>query len=87
MKKKSATEKDLHIYLDNEGAFEEEKACHIVYQVLKALEYLHSKNILHLDIKVRINAKYLYFDDTLVYNFFKKARKCSPHESSIVRIT
>lgn len=46
-----ATEKDLHIYLDCEGAFEEEKTCHIVYQVLKALEFLHSKNILHLDIK------------------------------------
>jgi serine/threonine protein kinase len=46
-----ATEKDLHIYLDCEGAFEEEKTCHIIYQVLKALEFLHSKNILHLDIK------------------------------------
>lgn len=48
---KSATEKDLHLYLDCEGAFEEEKAAHIIYQVLKAIEYLHSKQILHLDIK------------------------------------
>ncbi len=47
----SATEKDLHLYLDCEGAFEEEKACQIIFQVLKALEFLHSKHILHLDIK------------------------------------
>lgn len=46
-----ATEKDLHVYLDGEGAFEEEKACEIIYQILKALSFLHSKNILHLDIK------------------------------------
>lgn len=46
-----ATEKDLHIYLDNEGAFEEEQACKIMYQVLKAIEFLHSKQVLHLDIK------------------------------------
>ncbi|CAF0738269.1 unnamed protein product [Brachionus calyciflorus] len=46
-----AAEKDLHIYLDTEGAFEEEKACEIVYQILKALRFLHSKNVLHLDIK------------------------------------
>lgn len=51
VKLKSATEKDLHLYLDCEGAFEEEKAAHIIYQVLKAIEYLHSKQILHLDIK------------------------------------
>ena len=49
---RSATEKDLHIYLDCEGAFDEDKACHIIYQVLKAIEFLHSKQILHLDIKV-----------------------------------
>jgi serine/threonine protein kinase len=41
----------LHIYLDGEGAFDEEIACSIVYQVLKAIEFLHSKQILHLDIK------------------------------------
>ncbi len=41
----------MHIYLDCEGAFEEKKACHIIYQVLKALEFLHSKQVLHLDIK------------------------------------
>lgn len=46
-----ATEKDLHIYLDNEGAFAEEQACKIIYQVLKAIEFLHSKQVLHLDIK------------------------------------
>jgi serine/threonine protein kinase len=39
------------LYLDREGAFEEEKACRIVYQVLRAIEFLHSKQILHLDIK------------------------------------
>ena len=49
---KSATEKDLHIYLDCEGAFDEEKACNIIYQLLGAIEFLHSKQILHLDIKV-----------------------------------
>ena len=37
--------------MDCEGAFEEEKAANIIYQVLKAIEYLHSKQILHLDIK------------------------------------
>jgi serine/threonine protein kinase len=47
-----AAEKDLHLYLDCEGAFEEEKACHIIYQLMKAVEFLHSKQILHLDIKV-----------------------------------
>merc|ERR1712127_1060091 len=46
-----ATQKDLNIYLDSEGAFEEEQACRIIYQVLKAIEFLHSKQVLHLDIK------------------------------------
>lgn len=46
-----ATEKDLYIYLDKEGAFEEEAACRITYQILKAIEFLHSKQVLHLDIK------------------------------------
>lgn len=46
-----ATQRDLHPYL---GLFNEIKAANIIYQVLKAIEFLHSKNILHLDIKVRI---------------------------------
>lgn len=37
--------------MDSEGAFEEKKACEIIYQILKAIEFLHSKNVLHLDIK------------------------------------
>lgn len=37
--------------MDAEGAFEERKACEIIYQLLKAIEFLHSKNVLHLDIK------------------------------------
>jgi len=37
--------------LDSEGAFEEKKACEIIYQILKAIEFLHSKHVLHLDIK------------------------------------
>lgn len=44
----SANEKDLHPYL---GRFDERRACEIIYQVLKAIECLHAKNILHLDIK------------------------------------
>lgn len=71
----SAEEKDLHIYLDNEGAFEEKQACLIIYQVLKAIEFLHSKNVLHLDIKVNFELGILKVRSSSHYinfNFFSQ---------------
>ena len=77
----SATEKDLHIYLDSEGAFEEKKACEIIFQILKAIEFLHSKNVLHLDIKVRLNRDFCFLEIRFYFILEFLARKCPLNES------
>ncbi len=41
----------LKSYVENHGSLSEDKAISIIEKVGNALEYIHSKNILHLDIK------------------------------------
>ena len=43
--------KDIATILQNEGSFSEDRARHIIDQVLRAAEYLHSRHIVHLDFK------------------------------------
>lgn len=42
---------ELQTKLDEDGSFSEQKTRICVREVLKALEYLHRRNVAHLDIK------------------------------------
>lgn len=42
---------DLQAILDDDGSLTEQKARNSIREVLKALEYLHKRNVAHLDIK------------------------------------
>jgi serine/threonine-protein kinase ULK/ATG1 len=42
---------DLHDYMSTHGALDEDTVCHFMRQVAEALKTLHTKNVLHRDIK------------------------------------
>lgn len=42
---------DLQAILDDDGSLTEQKTRNCIREVLKALDYLHRRNVAHLDIK------------------------------------
>ena len=50
----SASGGELHSFIDDEEGLTEAQVIKMMRQLLEALVYLHDKNIVHLDLKVRI---------------------------------
>lgn len=64
---------ELQTKLDEDGSLSEQKTRICVREVLKALEYLHRRNVAHLDLKpqnILLNTNNLEGKLTLIYFIF-----------------
>jgi len=46
---------ELFEFIETEGHIDEDVTVRLLRQVLEGVEFLHSHNILHMDIKVRVS--------------------------------
>jgi len=60
------SEGDLFDKIQKEAPFNEYTACHIIYQILSAIVYCHSSNIVHRDIKA--DCILIESTETVTYN-------------------
>ncbi len=52
-----ATNGELYEYILRNGAMNEKLACEKFHQIVNAVDYCHKKNIVHRDLKVKLNLK------------------------------
>ena len=70
---------DLFDRISRKRVFEEDEACEIIRQIIRAVNYLHKNSIVHRDIKPENVAKINFYKRTRNLFLPKKFRFCSNH--------